>query len=121
MNILSQLTNVLELRGAWFIREIEKRSRIRKILVKKRYPGIGFSPGAGTVVEGFAWSVESTRNDLIAHILTRTFVASFSRKVLAIKATTGCLRRGFIVCRHEFGPLTMRKAVILRVQIGTLI
>src|SRR5687768_10647248 len=91
MNVIRKLSNVFVLGRSGFVRQVQKRRGLRKLLSQISHPTIGFSPGTRPIVETFAWSIEGSRNNLIADSLTRTFVSADLGEVGTIKPAT----RGF--------------------------
>src|SRR6185436_16760739 len=97
MNVIRQVSNVFVLRRSGFVRQVQKRRGLRKLLSQISHPAIRFSPGARPLVEALAWSIKRSRDNLIADSLSGSFIPASPGEVGTIKPANRCFNRFNVV------------------------
>src|ERR1051325_1585702 len=121
MNVGGEPADVVVFRPAGFVRQVKKSDRIRQLLLKKQHPAIGFAPRIGTFIETFSRAVKGARNNPVADTQTRPFITVCLSEIAAVEPAQ---RRGCgvdVVFVDQLDALAMSKAVVLRIEIATLI
>src|SRR6185369_330330 len=121
MDVVGQLANVVVLGAAGFVRQVKKSNCVGKLLSKERYPPISVAPRTGSIVESFSRTVKCSRNDLVADAQTRSFIALRFREISAVKAAERGMYGLDVVTVDQLDAVTMCKAVVLRIQIASLV
>src|SRR5689334_4336522 len=121
MNVVGESPDIVVFGPARFVGQVKKSDRTRQLLLKKRHPAIGFAPRTRTFIESFSRPIERSRNDPVAGSQTRSFITLCRGKIAAVEAAQcrGC--QVDIVGLDQLDALAMSKAVVLRIEVATLI
>src|SRR4029453_16364765 len=121
VKVFGKAADVVVFRSAGLIWQIKKGLRGGEVARDKSYPLIRVLPRTCALVKIFAWTIERSWNYSVADPFPWPFVTSWLGEVVTIEASLRAGCRIYAVSIHKFDPLPMRKAMVFRIEVPTLI